>query len=74
MRSFRNERDPDVLAVEAARIEIERLPSTMTLREFTEAYPSSVSVGQIEVLNRRSLDESIPGGTLLKRITGGRLP
>ena len=74
MRSFRNEHDPEVLAVEPARIEIERLPSRMTFREFTEAYPSSVSAEQIGVLNRRSLDESIPGGTLLKRVTGGRLP
>ena len=74
MRSFRNELDPEVLAVKPARIEIERLPSRMTFREFTEAYPSSVSAERIGALNRRSLDESIPSGTLLKRVTGGRIP
>lgn len=74
IESFRPVSDPDVLGVEPARIEIVRLPSRMTLRQFIDRYPSTVSDEQIAVINRRTLDESIAGGTLLKRVAGGRLP
>ena len=74
LESFRPVSDPDILGVEPARIEIVRLPSRMTLRQFIDRYPSTVSDEQIAVLNRGTLDESVAGGTLLKRVTGGRLP
>jgi predicted Zn-dependent protease len=74
IRSFRPVTDPDVLQVEPARIEIVRIPSRMTLRQFIDRYPSTASDEQIALLNRRTLDESIAGGTLLKRVAGGRLP
>ena len=74
IRSFRPVTDPDVLQVEPARIEIVQIPSRMTLRQFIGRYPSTASDEQISLLNRRTLDESIAGGTLLKRVAGGRLP
>ena len=74
VESFRPVSDPDVLGVEPSRIEIVRLPSRMTMQQFIGRYPSTVSDEQIVMLNRRTLDESIPGGTLLKRVVGGRLP
>ena len=74
IESFRPVSDPDVLEVEPARIEIVRLPSRMTLQQFIDRYPSTASDEQIAVLNRRTLDESVAGGTLLKRVAGGRLP
>ena len=74
IESFRPVSDPDILGVEPARIEIVRLPSRMTLQQFIEQYPSTVSDEQIAMINRRTLDESIAGGTLLKRVAGGRLP
>lgn len=74
LRSFRRERDPDVLRVQPARIEIVEVPSRMTFRAFTEAYPSSVEPATLAALNRRTLEESIPAGTLLKRVVGGRNP
>jgi predicted Zn-dependent protease len=74
IRSFRPVSDPDVLGVEPARIEIVRLPSRMTLRQFIDRYPSTVSDEQIAMINRRTLDASISGGSLLKRVAGGRLP
>ena len=74
IRSFRPVTDPDVLQVEPARIEIVRTPSRMTLRQFIDRYPSTASDEQIALLNRRTLGESIAGGTLLKRVAGGRLP
>ena len=74
IESFRPVSDPDILEVEPARIEIVRLPSRMTLQQFIDRYPSTVSDEQIARMNRRTLDESIAGGTLLKRVAGGRLP
>ncbi len=74
IESFRPVSDPEILEVEPARIEIVRLPSRMTLRQFIDRYPSTVDDEQIAVINRRTLDESIAGGTLLKRVAGGRLP
>ena len=74
MESFRPVSDSEVLAVEPARIEIVQLPSRMTLQQFIDRYPSTASDEQIAMLNRRTLDESIAGGTLLKRVAGGRLP
>ena len=73
LESFRPVSDPDILGVEPARIEIVQLPSRMTLRQFIDRYPSSVSDEQIAMINRRTLDESIAGGALLKRVAGGRL-
>ena len=74
IESFRPVSDPEILGVQPARIEIVRLPSRMTLRQFIDRYPSTVDDAQIAMINRRTLSESIAGGTLLKRVTGGRLP
>ena len=74
IESFRPVSDPDILGVELSRIEIVRLPSRMTLRQFIDRYPSTVSDEQIAMINRRTLDEAIAGGTLLKRVVGGGLP
>ena len=74
IESFRPVSDPDILGVEPARIEIVRLPSTMTLQQFIDEYPSTVSDEQIAMINRRTMDESIASRTLLKRVAGGRLP
>ncbi len=74
IRSFRRERDPDVLRVQPARIEIVQVPSPMMFRAFTEAYPSSVEPDEVARLNRRTLEESVEAGTLLKRVVGGRSP
>ena len=74
IESFRPVSDPDILGVDPARIEIIRLPSRMTLQQFIDEYPSTVSDEQIAMLNRRTLNESIASGTLLKRVAGGRLP
>ena len=73
-RSFRPEVDPGVLRVEPARLEIVRLPSTMTFSEFTRRYPSTLGAEKLADLNRRALDDVLDAGTLVKRVTGGRLP
>ncbi len=73
-RSFRPETDTEVLGIKPARLEIVRLPSRMTFREFAESYPSNLDLETLTNLNRRTLDEVLEAGTLVKRVTGGRLP
>jgi hypothetical protein len=46
----------------------------MTFREFAEAYPSTVDDAELARLNRRTPDEVLEAGTLVKRVTGGQLP
>jgi predicted Zn-dependent protease len=74
LASFRPVTDPDILEVEPARIDIVRLPARMTLRQYIDRYPSTVSDEQIATLNRRTLGEFVAAGTLLKRVVGGRVP
>jgi len=74
VRSFRPERDAGVLGIQPARLEIVRLSSRMTFREFAEAYPSTVDDAELARLNRRTPDEVLEAGTLVKRVTGGQLP
>lgn len=46
----------------------------MTLAEFSARYPSQVSIERLALLNRRSAEETVSAGTMLKRVVGGPLP
>jgi predicted Zn-dependent protease len=72
MRSFHAVNDPDVAAVQPDHLELVRLPKAMTLAEFDAAYPSVVEIEILAALNRVAVDERMPAGTLVKRITGKR--
>ena len=43
----------------------------MTLEEFDQRYPSSVSVDEIGTINHLDAGETIPSGTLVKRVVAG---
>jgi hypothetical protein len=45
----------------------------MTLEEFHERYPSRVPVSTIGTINHLRADETIPSGTLVKRVVAGAL-
>jgi predicted Zn-dependent protease len=70
--SFDQESDPAVLAVEPARIRLVRVPRTMSLTEFHRRYPSTVSLDQVALINGLDAGDTVPSGTLMKRVTGGR--
>jgi predicted Zn-dependent protease len=72
--SFGTVRDKDILEVQPRRVEIVKLPRAMTLRQFEDRYPSSISLDELGLINQiDSADTEIPAGTLLKRVTGMRL-
>ena len=68
---LRNDRYRDV---SPHRINLVRLPSAMTAREFLARYPSSVDDEAVLLANQVSADERLEPGRLMKQVTGGRIP
>lgn len=72
--SFRTVTDSRYLNVAPDRINIVRLPSRMTFNQFTQRYPSTVSEDEVRLANQVDADATLAAGTLMKQITGGRVP
>lgn len=71
--SFSVLRNQAALAVKPARIELVKLPREMTLEQFNQQYPSSISVDELAIINEvESPATQIPQGRLVKRVVGGR--
>jgi len=70
--SFRHVTDRGRLDVEPARIDLVKIPSAMTLREFQGRYNVSVDLQTVALINQGSADTRFEGGTTLKRVVGGR--
>jgi predicted Zn-dependent protease len=66
--------DPAILAVQPARIQLHRVPETMSLARFQERFPSSVSLRELAILNGLEPGDSIPAGLQIKRVVGGEIP
>jgi len=69
--SFRRVTDPDVLNRQADEIELVRTTAAMSVEEFHRRYPSEVPIETIATINRLELGETIPSGTLVKRVVSG---
>ncbi len=69
--SFRRVADRAVLNARADEIALVRAPATMSIEEFHRRYPSEVPIETIATINHLQLGESIPSGTLLKRVVSG---
>ena len=74
IRSFARLTDPRFLGVQPKRIELVDLDRQMALPEFTRAYPSTVGVETIGLINGVDASQTFPRGELAKRVVGGRLP
>lgn len=74
IRTFREETDTRVLAVQGARLEIVEVPRSMFFTEFLKEFPSSVPDQEILNINRIVADERLNRGMLIKRVVGGQLP
>jgi predicted Zn-dependent protease len=72
--SFRTLTDSRYLNVAPNRINIVRLPSSMTFAQFNQRYPSTVSEDEVRLANQVDADEMLASGRLMKQITGGRVP
>ena len=66
--SFRRLTDQAALNVQPVRIRLVRLPRAMTITEFHQAYPSTIPVAQVALINGVEATATIPAGTLVKRV------
>lgn len=67
--SFATVQDPAVLNVQQPTVEIVRLPRPMTLAQFAERYPSTISLDQLALINQiQTPGATIAAGTMLKRV------
>ena len=75
VRSFEQLRNSAALSVKPAVVQLVRVPSQMTLAQFNQQYPSSVSIEQLAIINELAGPEVVvPRGRTLKRVVGGRTP
>jgi predicted Zn-dependent protease len=74
IRSFAPLTDRRYLEVQPKRLDLVRLDRQMGLPEFGRAYPSTVEIGTIGLINGVGANQLLPGGELAKRVVGGRLP
>jgi predicted Zn-dependent protease len=68
IRSFRRLTDPAALAVQPVRVQLVRIPRSMTISEFNQSYPSKIPVAEVALINGVEASTTIPAGTLLKRV------
>jgi predicted Zn-dependent protease len=74
IRSFSRLSDPRYLDVQPKRLALVSLEREMALPEFARAYPSTVELGTLGLINGVGANQMLPGGELAKRVVGGRLP
>ncbi len=72
LQSFEPLDDPKALAVQPARLDVVVLEQPMTLEEFARRYPSTVPLGELELINGVEKKDELPAGAILKRVIGGR--
>jgi predicted Zn-dependent protease len=74
INSFDRLRNSAALDVKPAKLELVKVSRQMTLTQFNQQYPSTVSIEQLAILNELEGPESvIPRGRTVKRVTGGRV-
>ncbi|MEJ2085486.1 MAG: M48 family metalloprotease [Acidobacteriota bacterium] len=71
VQSFARLQDRTYLSIQPRRIEIVELDAAMTLAEFDQRYPSSVSLDQIMLINNATAKTRFERGELVKRVMGG---
>jgi len=66
--SFRRLTDQAALSVQPVRVQLVRLPRAMTITQFHQAYPSTIPVEQVALINGADASTTLPAGTLVKRV------
>jgi len=66
--SFRRLTDPAALAVQPVHVRLVRIPQAMTLAQFHQAYPSTIPVEQVALINGVDATATLPAGSLVKRV------
>jgi len=62
------------LNVEPKRIKLVTTARAMTLQQFNQQYPSTISLEELAVINGIAPGALLERGALIKRVTGGELP
>ena len=70
IRSFQRLTDPAAINVEPKRISTVRVDRSMTLDEFNSAYPSTIPMDELLLINQLERGEMAPAGHQFKRVTG----
>jgi predicted Zn-dependent protease len=63
--------DSAARSVQAAKVEIVRVPRDMSLAEFNAQFPSTVPLETVALVNGLEKDGRFPAGARAKRVTGG---
>jgi predicted Zn-dependent protease len=72
IRSFSELRDRSKLDVRPARVELVKLDRQMTLEQFNNQYPSSISLQELAIINEvEDPANPLPAGRTVKRVVGG---
>ena len=66
--SFRRLTDQAALSVQPVRVQLVRLPRAMTITQFHQAYPSTIPVEQVALINVADASTTLPAGTFVKRV------
>jgi len=72
--SFKPLTDRAILAVQPWTLEIEQLPSAMSLQAYHSRNPGPIELEELAELNRVEPGEVIPAGTHIKRVVGNPRP
>jgi len=74
LTSFAKVSDRRYLDVKPSTIEVVALPGDLTLAEFAEKYPSTVTLEELAIVNGVTAQTRLEKGQLVKRVVGGELP
>ncbi|HLV24927.1 MAG TPA: M48 family metalloprotease [Gemmatimonadales bacterium] len=67
--TFQRETNQSVLAAKPNRVSTVKLPSAMSLSQFNQRYPSSISIEELALINQvQSAGAVMPAGTIAKRV------
>ena len=72
VQSFKAVTDPAILSIRPAKVKLETVPSDMTLEQFNQRLPSTVSVQQLAIINGLEEGQTLKSGQLVKRVVGGK--
>ena len=71
--SFAPVTDQRILSVQPNKIQVVQVPQAMTFTEFAQRYPSTIPIQELALINQvESVTQTIPAGTYMKQVSGGR--
>ena len=69
--SFRELTDASALNVKPNVVDIVQIPTSMTLTQFNQRYPSVIPINELAVINQVNTGDVMPSGSRVKRIVTG---